>query len=63
MRVSAGDLRAQRWWLEHDGWMIESMKDLRRVPPTGAVIVATWPVPEVASGFPARTAAVLPVSP
>ena len=63
VRVSAGDLRAQRWWLEHDGWMIESMKDLRRVPPTGAVIVATWPVPEVASGFPARTAAVLPVSP
>jgi kynurenine formamidase len=36
------------------------MADLNKVPPTGALIVVTWPKVEKGLGFPARAFAILP---
>ncbi|MCZ9308793.1 cyclase family protein [Corynebacterium uberis] len=59
--VARGQLPAQSWWLGQDHWMIESLTNLDRVPATGALVVASWPVPAgQASGFPARVVACLP---
>lgn len=41
-------------------WQIEVMANLDKVPPIGAVIVATWAKPERGLGFPARVFAILP---
>ena len=34
------------------------MANLDQVPPTGALVVATWPKPRGGSGFPARVFAI-----
>jgi kynurenine formamidase len=46
--------------LQHGHYQIEVMANLDKVPPTGALIVVTWPKVENGLGFPARAFAVLP---
>jgi len=45
--------------LSQDTYQIELMANLDQVPPVGAMIVASWPKPKDASGFPARVFAVM----
>ena len=54
------DLKSEAWVLRHGHWQIEVMANLDKVPPTGALIVVTWPKPEHGLGFPARAFAILP---
>ena len=54
-----GEYPAQRWWLENDHWQVELLTGLERVPPTGAHIWVSWPVPAGGSSFPCRAVAVL----
>jgi kynurenine formamidase len=54
------DLKSEAWLLKHGHWQIEVMANLDKVPPTGALIVVSWPKPENGLGFPARAFAVLP---
>lgn len=51
---------SETWLLEQNHYQIESMANLDQVPPTGAVIVVTWPKVENGVGFPARAFAILP---
>lgn len=51
---------AETWLLEQNHFQIEAMANLDQVPPTGAVIVVTWPKVENGFGFPARAFAILP---
>ena len=44
--------------LQHGHYQIEAMANLDKVPPTGALIVVSWPTDGL--GFPARTFAILP---
>lgn len=39
-------------------WQIELLTNLDRVPEAGALVMATWPKPRDASGFPARVVAI-----
>ncbi len=59
VRVSAGDFRAQRWWLGRGHWQIEALRNLDRVPATGSLLLAAWPVPRGGAAFPARAIAVV----
>jgi len=43
-----------------DKYQIENMKNLDQMPATGATIIATWPLVEDGSGFPARVFAIVP---
>jgi kynurenine formamidase len=54
------DLASEAWLLTHGHWQIEVMAHLDRVPPTGALIVVSWPKPRHGLGFPARAFAILP---
>jgi kynurenine formamidase len=54
------DLKSEAWVLRHGHWQIEVMANLDKVPPTGALIVVTWPKAEHGLGFPARAFAILP---
>ena len=54
------DLKSEAWVLKHGHWQIEVMANLDKVPPTGALIVVTWPKAEHGLGFPARAFAILP---
>jgi len=58
--VTQGDAPLERFILAHDKWQIELLTNLDRVPPTGAIVVATWPKARQGSGFPARVFAVVP---
>jgi len=51
---------SETWILQHGHYQIEVMANLDRVPPTGALIVVTWPKVENGLGFPARAFAILP---
>jgi kynurenine formamidase len=51
---------SETWILKHNHFQIEAMANLDKVPPTGAVIVVTWPKVEHGFGFPARAFAILP---
>ena len=53
-------LDSEAWLLKHGHWQIEVMANLDQVPPTGALIVVSWPKPEHGLGFPARAFAILP---
>jgi kynurenine formamidase len=53
-------MESERYVLGHDHWQIEVMDNLDKVPPTGALLVASWPKPKNGLGFPARVFAVLP---
>jgi kynurenine formamidase len=58
--ISAGQVPAETYILAADRWQLELMANLERVPPSGAIVVATWPKPEGGSGFPARAFAIVP---
>ena len=58
--VSRGSAPAETYILGTDRWQIELLANLERVPPTGALMVATWPKPHRGSGFPARAFAIVP---
>ncbi|MBO9534691.1 MAG: cyclase family protein [Solirubrobacteraceae bacterium] len=60
MRVSAGEYPAEAYILGADRWQIELLANLDQVPPTGALVVASWPKPKAGSGFPARVFAIVP---
>jgi kynurenine formamidase len=51
---------SETWLLKQNHFQIEAMANLDKVPPTGAVIVVTWPKVEHGFGFPARAFAILP---
>jgi kynurenine formamidase len=51
---------SETWLLRQNHFQIEAMANLDKVPPTGAVIVVTWPKVENGFGFPARAFAILP---
>ena len=57
--VGAGSAPAETYILGADKWQIEMLAGLDRVPPTGALVVATWPKPHEGSGFPARVFAIV----
>lgn len=58
--VSRGETPAEAYILRADRWQLELMASLERVPPAGALVVATWPRPAGGSGFPARAFAIVP---
>jgi kynurenine formamidase len=51
---------SETWLLQHGHYQIEVMANLDKVPPTGALIVVTWPKVKKGLGFPARAFAILP---
>jgi kynurenine formamidase len=51
---------SETWLLKHGHYQIEVMANLDKVPPTGALIVVTWPKVKNGLGFPARVFAILP---
>ena len=51
---------SETWILQHGHYQIEVMTNLDKVPPTGALIVVTWPKVKKGLGFPARAFAILP---
>lgn len=53
-------MESETWILKQNHFQIEAMANLDKVPPTGAVIVVTWPKVEKGFGFPARAIAILP---
>ena len=58
--LSVGCVDAERYLLGADRWQIEMLANLDRVPPTGSLILASWPKPLAGSGFPARCVAIVP---
>jgi kynurenine formamidase len=57
---TTANLESESWLLKQGHWQIEVMANLDQVPPTGALIVVTWPKPARGLGFPARAFAILP---
>ena len=57
---ATANLESESWLLKHGHWQIEVMANLDQLPPTGALIVASWPKPDHGLGFPARAFAILP---
>ena len=53
-------MESETYILQHGHYQIEVMANLDKVPPTGALIVVTWPKVEKGLGFPARAFAILP---
>ena len=51
---------SETYILQHDHYQIEVMANLDKVPPTGALIVVSWPKVRNGLGFPARAFAILP---
>ena len=51
---------AETYILQHGHYQIEVMANLDKVPPTGALIVVSWPKVRNGLGFPARAFAILP---
>ncbi|WP_378941214.1 cyclase family protein [Mesorhizobium sp. ANAO-SY3R2] len=58
--VGAGQAPLEDYWLRQNKWQIELLANLGKVPPSGSVMVATWPKPKSGSGFPARCFAICP---
>jgi kynurenine formamidase len=51
---------SETYLLQKGHYQIEVMANLDKVPPKGALIVATWPKVRDGLGFPARAFAILP---
>jgi kynurenine formamidase len=51
---------SETYILQHGHYQIEVMANLDKVPPTGALIVVSWPKVRDGLGFPARAFAILP---
>jgi len=58
LSVSAGNDDLERYVLTCDRWQIEMLTNLDKLPPAGALVMATWPKPKDGSGFPARVIAI-----
>src|SRR5579883_1241227 len=52
---------SETYILQHGHYQIEVMANLDKVPPTGAIIVVTWPKVKNGLGFPARAFAILQI--
>jgi len=57
---SSGELPCEYYVLSTNHYQIEFMANLDKVPPVGALIVASFPKLKDGSGFPARCFAILP---
>jgi len=53
-------MESETYILQKGRYQIEVMANLDKVPPTGALIVVTWPKVKDGLGFPARALAILP---
>ncbi len=53
-----GSWALESYILGQDRWQLELLKDLDKVPETGALLLASWPKPKNGSGFPARAVAI-----
>ncbi len=53
-------MESETYILQHGHYQIEVMANLDKVPPTGALIVVSWPKVRNGLGFPARAFAILP---
>jgi kynurenine formamidase len=51
---------SETYILQHGHFQIEVMANLDQVPPTGALLVVTWPKVRGGLGFPARAFAIVP---
>jgi len=51
---------SETYILQHGHFQIEALANLDQVPPTGALIVLTWPKVRGGLGFPARAFAIVP---
>jgi kynurenine formamidase len=51
---------SETYILQHGHYQIEAMANLDKVPPTGALILTSWPKVRDGLGFPARAFAILP---
>jgi kynurenine formamidase len=51
---------SESWLLKHGHYQIEGMANLDQVPPSGAILIASWPKVRHGFGFPARVIAVVP---
>ena len=54
------EMLSETWLLKHGHYQIEAMSNLDKVPPTGALLVVSWPKVKNGLGFPARAFAILP---
>jgi kynurenine formamidase len=51
---------SETYIVQHGHYQIEAMANLDKVPPTGALILTSWPKVRDGLGFPARAFAILP---
>ncbi len=58
--AKAGDLACERYVLAQGKLQIEVLKNLDRVAPAGALLIAAWPRFKGATGLPARVVAITP---
>ena len=56
--AKAGDLACERYVLQQGKLQIEVLKNLDKVAPAGAILIAAWPRFEGATGLPARVWAI-----
>lgn len=58
--AKAGDLACERYVLAKGKLQIEALRNLDRVAPAGAILIAAWPNIQGATGMPVRAFAVTP---
>nr|VFJ69649.1 MAG: Kynurenine formamidase [Candidatus Kentron sp. FW] len=58
--TSKNDYSLEAYILKRNHYQIELMKNLDKVPESGALVIATWPKVKDGSGFPARVFAIVP---
>ncbi|WP_068466911.1 cyclase family protein [Candidatus Protochlamydia phocaeensis] len=59
-RAKETNWACERYILNLNHYQIELLTNLDRCPPTGAIVICTFPKPSRASGFPARVIAICP---
>ena len=60
LAAAAGDLACERYVLSTGKLQIEVLDNLDKVAPAGALLIASWPRIEGATGLPARVVAITP---
>jgi kynurenine formamidase len=58
--ISRDDFTVERMILEGDRYQIELLDSLSSIPPTGSIVISTFPKPRGGSGYPARVFAICP---
>ena len=58
--AAAGDLACERYVLSSGKVQIEVLDNLDKVAPAGALLIASWPRIEGATGLPARVVDITP---